>query len=107
MPGTAFTATTPHKFKRLFYTEDHTSNVAVYQCTAPGRDFRILKVNNVYQSGGTDAHGMMVQRRQGHLPMLLHNSPEQVLVIGLATGITLSAVAEHKVKHIAIRNLKK
>src|SRR5690606_6901652 len=31
----------------------------------------------------------------GHVPMLLHEDPDDVLVIGLASGITLAAVAKH------------
>ncbi|MEO9803860.1 MAG: fused MFS/spermidine synthase [Reichenbachiella sp.] len=92
----------PQGYKQLFYKEGVSANVGVYQSIVRGREnVKILKVNGVYQSGGTDEHAMLVQRRQGHLPMLLHERPDSVLVIGLATGITLSAIAEHKkVKHI-------
>lgn len=92
----------PQGYKQLFFKEGASANVGVYQSTVAGREYvKILKVNGVYQSGGTDEHAMLVQRRQGHLPMLLHQQPDSVLMIGLATGITLSAIAEHKkVKYI-------
>lgn len=93
---------TPEGYKQLFYKEGPSANVSVYQSTVPGREaIKILKVNGVYQSGGTDDHAMIVQRRQGHLPMLLSQQIDSVLVFGLATGITLATIAEHKkVKHI-------
>lgn len=100
--STFFVPVMPDGYKQLFYQEGAGANVGVYQSIVLGREYvKILKVNGVYQSGGTDKHAMIVQRRQGHLPMLLHDQPDSVLMIGLATGVTLSAIAEHnKVKYI-------
>jgi spermidine synthase len=100
LPESIYKAENSQDFRQLFYKEGPVANVAVYQCIAPGRDFKMLKTNGIYLSGGTDKHAMMVQRRQGHLPMLLHDQPDSVLVIGLATGITLSAVVEHAIKSV-------
>jgi spermidine synthase len=100
VPSHLFFSGMEKDFSLLFYREGPVANVAVYQCKVPGRDFKILKTNNVFQSGGTDKHAMMVQKRQGHLPLLLHEKPDSVLVIGLATGVTLAAVAEHAIKRI-------
>jgi spermidine synthase len=92
----------PEGYRQVFYNEGSSATISVYQSTVPGREnIRILKENGVYQSGGTDEGALIAQRRQGHLAILLHDQPDSVLVIGLATGITLSAIAEHKkVKHI-------
>ncbi len=87
-------------FKLLFYKDGTVANTAVYECVAPDRNFRMLKINGLSLSGGTDKHALIVQRREGHLPMLLHPDPKNVLVIGLATGVTLSAVAEHNTESI-------
>jgi spermidine synthase len=99
-PQKIFTPAMGRDFRPLYYNEGIVANVSVWQCTAPGRDFKVLKMNRVLQSGGTDRHGLMVQRRQGHLPMLLHRNPQSVLVIGLATGVTLASAAEHNARHL-------
>ena len=54
---------------------------------------RALRVNNRYQMGGTAA--ALAERRQAHLPLLLHPSPERALFLGPGTGITLGAASLH------------
>ena len=54
---------------------------------------RVLKVNNRFQMGGTAA--VFSDRRQGHIPLLLHPAPQRVLFLGLGTGATFAAAAEH------------
>jgi len=49
-----------------------------------------LKVNNTYGLGGSSAE--IQERRMGHIPLLLHENPRHVAFIGVATGITLSAM---------------
>lgn len=39
---------------------------------------------------------MGTQAIMGHIPMLLHPNPEEVLVVGLGSGVTSGAIAEHK-----------
>jgi spermidine synthase len=87
-------------FRRLFYTEDSAANVGVWQGRLEGQDYKMLLVNNVYSEGGTDPHALLIQRREGHLPVLMHKNPHDVLVVGLATGVTLSSVASHPVNRI-------
>ncbi len=43
---------------------------------------------------------MRLQRMMGHLPVLLHQAPHRVLVIGLGIGGTLGAVAQHSLQTI-------
>ena len=54
---------------------------------------RALRVNNRYQMGGTAA--VLAERRQAHLPLLLHPSPQRALFLGPGTGITLGAASLH------------
>ena len=50
---------------------------------------RSLRVNNRFQMGGTAAS--VAQRRQAHLPLLLHPGPMTALFLGPGTGITPGA----------------
>jgi spermidine synthase len=54
---------------------------------------RHLKVNDRFQEGGTSS--VFSDRRQGHIPLLLHPHPERALFLGLGTGSTLAAAADH------------
>jgi spermidine synthase len=75
------------------YREDPAATVSVVETGGAARERR-LKVNNTYSLGG--GRGVFTERRQGHLPMLLHPSPRRVLVLGVGTGNTLGAVALHR-----------
>lgn len=52
-----------------------------------------LKINNGYVMGGTASKKQ--DRRQGHLPLLLHPHPKKALFFGLGTGATFAAAAYH------------
>ena len=52
-----------------------------------------LLVNRRFLMGGTGA--AVAERRQLHLPLLLHPRPSQALVLGIGTGITLGAVRHY------------
>ncbi|MCB2183019.1 MAG: hypothetical protein KQH63_13375 [Desulfobulbaceae bacterium] len=52
-----------------------------------------LKVNNRFQMGGTTS--VFSDRRQAHLPLLLHSDPKSALFLGLGTGITFGAAADY------------
>ncbi len=63
--------------------------------------------------GGPASHGMggqrgvFIERRQGHIPMLLHGNAQDVLIIGIGTGNTLGAVARHAAVRIdAVESLE-
>ena len=62
---------------------------------------------NVYLAvnGKTDASSredLETQLAAGHFPLILHDAPKDVLVIGLASGITVGAVATHAVESIKV-----
>lgn len=50
---------------------------------------------NLHYGHGFTGTTAVRERRQGHLPLLLHPQPEEVLFLGLGTGITASAVPAH------------
>jgi spermidine synthase len=52
-----------------------------------------LKVNNRFQMGGTSS--IYSDRRQGHIPLLLHPNPKNALFLGMGTGATLAACIDH------------
>lgn len=47
-----------------------------------------------YRLGGTGKSAMR-ERRQAHLPMLLHPKPERVLFLGMGTGVTAAGAIQH------------
>lgn len=75
----------------LYYREGINSTVAVERTER----MTALRVDGkVDASNGID---MATQLMLGHLPVLLHPRPERVLVIGLGSGVTAGAVAQHPV----------
>lgn len=54
---------------------------------------RTLRVNNRFTMGGTAA--LVAERRQAHLPLLLHPHPRRALFLGSGTGITAAAATAH------------
>ncbi len=54
----------------------------------------VLSVNNKYQMGGTGP-GEFLERRQAHIPLMVHPEPKQVLFLGVGTGITFAAADVH------------
>jgi spermidine synthase len=64
--------------------------IAVVEHESRGRG---ILMNSMYFLGGTAAEHE--ERRQAHLPLLLHPQPRDVLFIGLATGLTAVAALDH------------
>jgi spermidine synthase len=65
------------------------------------------KADNLYLTvnGKTDASSRLdleTQIMAGQLPMLLHPAPHDVLVIGLASGISVGSVATHPVERVRV-----
>lgn len=79
--------------KKLLYYEDAASGtVSIYE---DAHGTRALRVNNQYGLSETSHSTVEMQYTLGHLPMMLHPAPKRALLIGFATGTTLSAMAEH------------
>jgi spermidine synthase len=80
----------PAHARVLTYRAGVRAGVAVLE---HGKGQRTLKVNNRYSMGGTLQS--FADRRQAHLPLLLHESPGQALFLGVGTGITAGAATLH------------
>ena len=72
---------------------ERTGTMATASVIADEQNNRTLRVNNRFQMGGTAAS--VAERRQAHLPLLLHPHPRRALVLGSGTGITLGATTVH------------
>jgi spermidine synthase len=81
-------------YTMLSYVEGPEATVAVVD----GQKHRYLQIN-----GKTDAStgkDMITQVLSAHLPLLFHDDPKRVLVIGLGSGVTVGSAARHPVASI-------
>ncbi len=90
IPGPLQLVTTPPGGKILASVEGVMAAVSVIE-TADGESH--LKVNNHFVMGGTAS--AYSDRRQGHIPLLLHPNPKRALFLGLGTGATFAAAADY------------
>jgi len=68
-------------------------------------DSRYLAINGKIEA--STVADLETQLLSAHLPLLLHPDPKDVLVIGLASGITAGAAAAHPVEQIRIVEIEK
>lgn len=87
------------KNKEIVYVRDGltTSVVVVNQ---PKESNLYLAVNGKVDASSSG--DIETQILLGQVPLLLHPAPRDVLVIGLASGITVGSVATHPVEHIRV-----
>ena len=76
--------------KQLEFVEGPMANVAV---VSDPTGVRYLKVNNQYTMGSTSSR--FSDRRQAHIPLLMHPQPGNALFLGLGTGATFAAADTH------------
>ena len=76
---------------RRIFVRDAVDGVIAVEESATGA--RRLRTGSRFLDGGDEAR--FGERRQGCIPLLLHPSPRRVLVLGVGTGTTLGAVAQH------------
>ena len=81
----------------LYYKEDAAATVSVVKEKDGNKK---LIVNKRYTLGTSRATSL--QKRMGYIPLLLHRKPQDVLVIGMGTGITLGAVASYELTKTVI-----
>ena len=81
-----------------FHHEDGSGIVEVYEDRQTG--YRTLRSSRLRQEGRDDPEAIRVQRVQGALPVLLHPAPRRLLVVGLGTGISLSANLRPEVERL-------
>ncbi len=82
----------PPGSRLLEYREGAMSSVAAIE-NEDGK--RSLRVDNRFHMGGTLSEA--TERLKVHIPLLLHPRPGKVLFIGLGTGVTFGAVADHRI----------
>lgn len=83
-------ASVPPGGELLAQSEGTTAAVSVVRDA--GGD-RFLVVNDNFVMGGTAS--AFSDQRQGHIPLLLHGSPQRALFLGIGTGITFDAAKDH------------
>lgn len=82
----------------VFAAEGYTASVFV--ADQPSFHNRYLSVNGKIEAS-TNAD-LETQIMCAHLPLLFHEAPKDVLVVGLASGITVGSVASHAVDSIRV-----
>jgi spermidine synthase len=81
----------------LFYREGREAVVAVSERTGTTR--RFLSINGKTDAGG-GPEDVLQQKFVAHVPLLLHPSPQSVLVVGWGSGATAAATALYPVQQI-------
>ena len=76
----------------LFYREDEVATVTVRKV---GSRLSLAIDGKVDATSSAD---MMTQRLLAHVPLLLHPSPKDVLVIGLGSGVTAGSALTHPIE---------
>ncbi len=93
-----FVSRTMTHSRLVFFQEGLTASVMVAE--QPEINNLFLSVNGKVEA--STSGDMETQLMCAHLPLLLHRAPRDVLVIGLASGITAGAVAAHPVRSIRV-----
>lgn len=81
----------------IYYRDGPSATVAVAKTGE-----RISLMVNGKVDASSDLADMPTQFMLGHLPLLLHPDPREVLVIGLGSGITTGTVSRHPVRRLDI-----
>lgn len=76
----------------LYYSEGAESIVSVIQVKGGEKAF----ITNGRVEAATHLQAQQLQLTLGHLPMLLHREPKDVLVVGLGSGMTAGATTVHR-----------
>lgn len=90
IPTSLRIVTIPTGGELVAYREGIMASVSV---VADRQGHRHLKVNDRFQMGGTSS--LYSDRREGHIPLLLHPDPKQALFLGVGAGVTFAAAAEY------------
>lgn len=76
-------------YKLLFYQDGREATISVIE----HQGTKILKLNG--KADASNDQDMGTQAVLGHVPVLLHQNPKRVLVIGLGSGVTAGAISRH------------
>jgi spermidine synthase len=86
----------------LFYKEGYSSTVSVHRSKTSDNIY--LKVNGKVEA--STVGDMPTQILLGQIPMLLSRSQEDVLVVGLGSGVTVGSVGRHPARRITVAELE-
>jgi len=87
----------------LYAEEGYTASVFVAE--QPDYGNRYLSVNGKIEA--STSSDVETQIMCAHLPLLIHDDPKDVMIIGLASGITVGAAAAHEVESIRVVEVEK
>ena len=93
-PGTTDVNSFMAPYKLLYHREGSSATVTVFQ----RNNIRFLRVNG--KTDGSNSTDNYTETFLGILPIMYSKNPENVLVIGLGTGITLGSVLDYPMKKV-------
>ncbi len=96
---------TTTKDRVLFFEEDPAASVMVLEDidTDDKTPSRLLFVNGKVDA--TDSGDMITQILCAHTPLLLHQKPEDVLIVGYGSGVTVGSALTHPLKSLEVVEL--
>jgi spermidine synthase len=96
----------PHatELRLIYYGEGLTATIAVIEQEDKTRS---LLINGKPDASNVPTGDMRTQLLLGHLPVLVKGSAENVLVIGLGSGVTSGALVTHGVRQIVAVEIEK
>ena len=81
-----------------YYHEGVTATISVVET----KDGTLYYVSGGKVEADSSKVSMMLQRLQGHLPMLFHPNPRRVVNIGLGAGVTFGALGCYPTDHLEV-----
>jgi spermidine synthase len=88
----------------LFYKDGISGNISVVQ-TKDSIPQKILLING--KPDASSVGDMPTQLLLGHIPMLLHQNPNKVFVIGFGSGTTVNAILKHNPDEVICSEISK
>ncbi len=88
------------KMTVLLFKDDPAAHLMVVQDTEVPEEPLTLYVNG--KPDASSHFDMPTQVLSGHLPLLLHPEPKDVLIVGLASGVTAGAALRHDVRRVDV-----
>ena len=97
------------------YVEESNDTLVIYEAEGltasvfvayePEHDNYFLSVNGKVEA--STRSDLETQLLSAHLPLLFHDDPRDVMIIGLASGITAGAAATHPIENLRILEIEK
>ena len=97
MEARLFPVRPPEDLRLIYYGEGLTATIAVVE---QENNIRSLLINGKPDASNVPTGDMRTQLLLGHLPVLLKGKAEDVLVIGLGSGVTSGSLVTHGVRKI-------